>query len=296
MTWLAVLLVLLSATVHASWNLLAHSRRVDGNLFFRLHLTTGLIGVLPALIAEWQGIPFPATIWGMLVLSGLFQAIYFLGLTSGYRSGNFSLVYPVARSLPIVILALFDIFRGHTLSISGWFGIFMVVTGCILAPLESLRKITLSMYWNRTTIWILVITFGVTGYSVTDKMAAELLPQSADMAARYGTWEAIFTIPFLYLVFKLINEPISIYKDSKLADWRWATIFALLVFCSYWLMLWAYQVSSYVSYLAGLRQFSIVIGVVAAVIILREPAPVLRIIAAIIITIGVIFISQASVL
>ena len=36
--------------------------------------------------------------------------------------------------------------------------------------------------------------------------------------------------------------------------------------------------------------------VVAALIILREPAPVLRIIAAIIITIGVIFISQAYVL
>ena len=293
MTWLAVILVLLSATVHASWNLLAHSRQVNGNLFFRLHLITGLIGILPAVLAEWKGIPFSGVIWIFLVISGLFQAIYFLGLTSGYRNGNFSVVYPVGRSLPIVILALFDIMRGHPLSVSGWFGIVMVISGCILAPLESLRKITLSTYWNHTTIWILVITFGVTGYSVSDKFAAELLPQSADMAARYGTWEAIFTIPFLYLVFRLIKEPISIYKNSKPADWRWATIFAVLVFCSYWLMLWAYQVSSYVSYLAGLRQFSIVIGVVAAVFIFREPAPVLRVIAAIIITIGVILISQA---
>ncbi len=295
MAWLAVILVLLSATIHASWNLLAHSRQVNGNLFFRLHLITGFFGFLPVLIAEWKGIPFSITIWGLLVLSGLFQAIYFLGLTSGYRNGNFSVIYPIARSLPIVILAIFDVIRGHTLSVLGWFGILMVITGCILAPLESLNKITLSTYWNRTTIWILVITFGVTGYTITDKIAAESLPQSAEMAARYGTWEAIFTIPFLYFVFRLIDEPISIYKNSKFADWKWATIFAILVFCSYWLMLWAYQVSPYVSYLAGLRQFSIVIGVVAAVLFFREPAPILRISAAVIITMGVICISQASV-
>ncbi|MCI5144124.1 MAG: hypothetical protein D3923_01040 [Candidatus Electrothrix sp. AR3] len=295
MAWLAVILVLLSAAVHASWNLLAHSQQVNGTLFFRLHLFTGLFGILPVLIAEWKGIPFSVTIWKLLVLSGLFQAIYFLGLTGGYRNGNFSVVYPVARSLPIVILAIFDVIRGNTLSVLGWFGIFMVITGCILAPLESFRKITLSTYWNRVSIWVLMIIFGVTGYSVTDKIAAESLPQSAETAARYGIWEAIFTIPFLYFVFRLTDEPILIYKKSKLADWKWVTIFSILIFCSYWLMLWAYQISPYVSYVAGLRQFSIVIGVVLAVLFFREPAPILRISAAVIITIGVICISQASV-
>lgn len=294
MAWSAVILVLLSAVIHAGWNLLAHSRRVDGNLFFHLHVIIAVLGILPVLIAEWRGFPFSINVWLLLVLSGIFQAVYFLGLVMGYRQGNFSVVYSIARSLPIVFLAVFDIARGHTLSVAGGLGIFLVMLGCVLAPLESLRKIALSHYWNGTIIWVLVTVFGVTGYSAVDKIAAELVPQSAEMAARYGIWEAIFAIPFLYYIFHAIGEPISIYKKSDLTDWKWALIFAILVYCSYGLMLWSYQISLYASYLAGLRQFSIVIGVIWAVVFFKEPAPILRICSAVIITLGVICLSLAA--
>jgi uncharacterized membrane protein len=56
-------------------------------------------------------------------------------------------------------------------------------------------------------------------------------------------------------------------------------------------MLWAYQLSAIASYLVGLRQVSIVIGVVLAIWIFHEPALKLRISAACLITAGVICIS-----
>jgi hypothetical protein len=109
-------LILLSTLLHASWNLLAHARRDDTTLFVRANLIVGLVGLGPVLWLQFTGDPFPPAIWPLLLATGLFQAIYFLGLTMGYRAGEFSIVYPVARALPVLALALLDILRGRP----GW--------------------------------------------------------------------------------------------------------------------------------------------------------------------------------
>ncbi|MCB8945767.1 MAG: hypothetical protein H6658_18620 [Ardenticatenaceae bacterium] len=49
----------------------------------------------------------PAT-WPYLLVTGCFQAMYYLGLLQGYKSGDFTVVYPVARALPVLILAFVD--------------------------------------------------------------------------------------------------------------------------------------------------------------------------------------------
>ncbi len=77
MSWLALVLVFLSATVHAIWNLLAHSQKVNGTLLLRFHLLTGLVGLIPALILEEKGDSFSATVWLLVILSGLFQSLFF---------------------------------------------------------------------------------------------------------------------------------------------------------------------------------------------------------------------------
>ncbi|MBW4490620.1 MAG: EamA family transporter [Trichocoleus desertorum ATA4-8-CV12] len=291
MTWLAISLVLTSAVIHATWNLLAHSKKADGLVFLRLSLLTGLVGLLPALFAEYKS-AFPLTVWGLLILTGLFEAVYYLGLTMGYRHGNFSVVYPVARALPILFLSIVDVSRGRTPSLLGWLGILLVVIGCVLAPLQSLRNVKLTDYWNQATVWILVIMFATVGYTTVDKFAAELIPTGAETSARYIIWQSLLTIPFLGIALKCMGEPIS--KQKILMDWKGTTIYASFVFGSYWLMLWAYQLSPYVSYLSALRQFSIVLGVAYATVVFREPSPALRISAAILITLGMLCISQTS--
>ncbi len=117
-------LVFLSTILHASWNLLAHARRNDQTLFLRAALVTGLVGLGPVLWSEWTGSNrFPPMVWLLLVITGLFQGLYFLGLTRGYGSGDFTVVYPVARALPVLILALVDAGRGQVPSALGWLGI-----------------------------------------------------------------------------------------------------------------------------------------------------------------------------
>lgn len=290
MTLLPILLIGLSSIMHAGWNLLAHSQRADGALFLRVTLITGLVGLIPAVVMELQGPAFAMQVWLLLAITGIFQALYYLGLTMGYRSGDFTLVYPLARALPVLFLAVVDLARGRMPTALGWLGMALVMAGCALAPLESLRGVSWAQYRKPVMVWVLVTALGTLGYTTIDKIAAELLPAGPVSAARYGVLESLFTAPYLWLALRLGHQRLS-QSDGK--GWKWAAVAAFFIFTAYWLILWAYQLSPYASYISALRQFSIVIGVVTAAIILHEPARGMRIGAAVVITAGILCISFA---
>jgi drug/metabolite transporter (DMT)-like permease len=63
------------------------------------------------------------------------------------------------------------------------------------------------------------------------------------------------------------------------------------MFSAYALILWAYQLVTHVSYVVALRQFSIVLGVIAGTFLFHEPAPRWRIGMACLIVAGVVLIS-----
>lgn len=98
MTALAFIIVIGSAFIHASWNVLA--RKASGGI-----ASTWLIIVLNVIIYA----PLAAYIWftqrpviglpelGIITVSSFLQVGYFLALQRGYRSGDFSVVYPLAR-------------------------------------------------------------------------------------------------------------------------------------------------------------------------------------------------------
>lgn len=291
MELLPVVIVLISTVLHASWNLMAHARRSDPLLLFRSAVVTLALFLLPMLAVEWWLMPLPGPIWGLLLAAGLFQSLYFLGLTSGYRLGDFSVVYPVARALPVLLLAFVDMARGRPPSPLGWLGILLVTAGCVVLPLERLNKLDPGRYFNRTGMWILLTALGTTGYSIVDKLAAEMLAPGLFSAVRYGAWETIFMVPFLLVVLPKFGG-IRLERGSG-EQWRTAALAALFIAGAYWLILWAFQLSPYTSYIVALRQFSIVLGVLFAALVFKEPAPGLRISAAVIIALGVMCIGFA---
>lgn len=285
---LALALVFISTFLHAGWNLIAHSQRRDQAFFLRASLVVGLAGLAPVIWGELVGnAPFPGAVWWLLAATGVFQAFYFLGLTRAYGSGDFTVVYPVARALPVLILVFVDLARGRVPSPLGWLGIILVVLGCFLSPLVSLRNIRWERYVNVTGFWVLVTAMGGVGYSTIDKIAAEQLAPGASTAARYGLMETLITAGYLWLLLRVLPGPPQAITEPAKVRWRKSALTGIIIFVGYWLILWAFQLSTYVSYVVALRQFSIVIGVVAGAILLHEPAPRLRISAAVVIAIGV---------
>src|ERR1700674_4689943 len=98
MTILAVGLVLFSAVLHATWNLLA--KRAQGDASFTwLYDVLALVIFAPVVFVFVLLSHASFSVWtgGFIIGSGLLELAYFLLLQRGYRVGDLSLVYPLAR-------------------------------------------------------------------------------------------------------------------------------------------------------------------------------------------------------
>ena len=126
------------------------------------------------------------------------------------------------------------------------------MAGCAVTPLESLRGASLGRYLNRAMLWIVVTALGTVGYTTVDKLAAELIAPGPAMAARYGIMETAFTLPPLWLLLKALRQERE--GEPGWAGWGWPALTALGVFGGYWLVLWAYQLVPYASYVVATRQ------------------------------------------
>ena len=246
------------------------------------------VGIVPMVISEIVTHSIGPDAWLYLLGSGTCAGIYFYALGRAYGSSDFTIVYPVARALPVLLVGIGDVFFGRDLPAAGWLGLLFVASGCILSPLESFREFKPSRYFHSSIYWMVMAATGTVGYTLLDKAASGLITAGAASAARYGF--VFFCVAGMVFTILTSVRNRSIFHD-KSAGWKGPIIGAALNFCSYWLVLWAYQLSRQASYVVAFRQLSIVIGVIVAFAIYKERGICVRIIASFLIVIGLILIS-----
>ena len=290
MSLFALTLVLISAAMHASWNLLVRNQR-GINMFVCITFVSIVLMLPPALLLEWIAPPVLTAVPLNLLLGGLFLALYYFGMSRSYSGGDFTVAYPLARALPVLIVACAEVALGDAPTLLGWVGILCIAIGSIFVPLQSLRELKITRYWNQTTLWILMAATGIAGYTVTDSAGLRQLPNGLLFAMRYSVIESVIGGVVYWLALRIIGETFAL--PTRLQDWKLPVLATLFVFGSYSLILWAFQSDDRASYVIGLRQVSIVIGVVAGAYLFRERGARLRIPAAVVITFGVILLSIA---
>jgi drug/metabolite transporter (DMT)-like permease len=288
MTSFVITIVLISAFMHAGWNLLARFEHSERDFYRKMLIVILVIGFVPAVISEFLTRSMTTVAWICVVGSGISAGVYLYFLARAYESADFSIVYPVVRALPVIFVAIGDDLRGRYLTPAGWAGVFLVAAGVIFVPIQSFRNISIKNYLNRTSLWMLLAALGTVGYTLLDKVAAETVQQSPATAARYGYFYfAITNLPYLFLL--------KIYKgkDENLepTTWKLAIPAAILSFAAYWLILWAYQLVPYAGYIIAFRQISIVIGAGLAFIIFKERGIRYRLSGASLIAFGLILIA-----
>ena len=98
MTAFALVLILVAAALHATWNLAA-KRAASGLPFVWAAGVLSLVLWTPLALIVWWRQPQALTNTGLgfMLASGLLHGGYSLFLQRAYRAGDFSLVYPIAR-------------------------------------------------------------------------------------------------------------------------------------------------------------------------------------------------------
>jgi drug/metabolite transporter (DMT)-like permease len=281
MTGLALGLVLISALIHATWNLLA--KRVGGGMaVVWLFSTVAAVVYLPlAIVVLLIQQPTLGT-REFLFLSGsvaLHVAYYFL-LQRGYSSGDLSLVYPLARGTgPVLSVFGAILLLGERPSAGAFAGAILVSIGVfILAG----NLLTLRGNPNGAAIaYGLLCGLAVAAYTLWDKQAVSILLIPPIILTWAGNAaQAVVLIP---AALKSKDAVRDAWRDHR----RAVLSIGVLDSLGYILFLIALSFSS-VSLLAPLRQTSILIGAFMGVRLLSEDASRRRLIATAIMLVGII--------
>ena len=132
----ALVLILVAAIAHATWNLFSKQASVSGaTSFVWLMALLGTVLYAPVVAVAMLLSPprLTAEAWVFLTGTGLLQVGYFLFLQTGYARGDLSLVYPVGRGSGALLAALAGIvLLGERPGPAGLAGIALVVLGVLM--------------------------------------------------------------------------------------------------------------------------------------------------------------------
>ncbi len=274
--------VLFSAFFQASWNFA--TKRSKSNKTALLAVGWFLFGIilLPIAVAVTPFQDFSPVWLKFIIASGLIHGAYVCFLGWGYTIGEISVVYPIARGLGIVGTTLLSIsFNIHQLSLIGFSGIVAVVAGTILIGLKEIPQKEKRLAFFAATL----IATTVSGYSVVDSLGAKIVPAFLYIVAM-NLLAPFFAGPFLFL--RLKSELAITFKHHKVE----ALIVALAGSFAYVIILWAFQRSP-VSYVAALRECSVVIASIMGIVLLKEQIYKRKVIGIALILCGSILIKMA---
>ena len=282
MSLIAIVLVVVSAFIHAGWNLLSKSRQPSA-AFFLVAGVAGALLLLPVLVAYGAvlGRGIPLRVWGFLVLTGFFMALYYVALAGAYRSGDISVAYPLARSSPVIVVLVVALILGRSDQVTARcvIGIVLVVAGCLLIPLVHFRELRPGHYLNATCGLALLAACGTSGYSIVDDEALRLLRDSPDVALSttqvtllYACLQSLAAVAWLALFVGVRRDGrASLRAVLRCGAWHAAAAGAA-IHIGYALVLVALAFVDNVSYVVGFRQLCIPLGAAVGIWVLKEPA------------------------
>lgn len=269
MTWTALVLVLISAGTHAYWNYLL--KRAGGTrAFIALSKASEALLFLPVFaVLAWRA---PAgALHGVLPYALVGTAFVLAGyatLGAAYRVGDLSFTYPIARGGALLFLpALGWLAFGERVGPLGWIAIAAILVGVVVMQLPALRRDA----WRElrthlrgpATLLALLMAFILATSTIWDKHAV----RSVSLFAYFYGYTAFAGIAYLAWVARA--EGVAVLRAEWAVHRRAAIAVGVLNTLSYGLALVALRTGGS-TYVVGLRQMSIVVGVALGARLLGE--------------------------
>jgi len=268
-----VLLVLLAAVSHACWNALV---KIGGD---RL-MSTAMIALLSgAVILPF--LPFvtpPASpSWPFVFGSVVIHFGYYYGLSRMYETGDFSLVYPLARGLsPLLVAILAALIGGEVLSGIQLLGVSLVSPG--------IASLMFGRGWprgdHRTSILFAGFTcLTIAAYSLCDGFGVRRTQSSLG----YIVWLfAIDSIPFVIFAWTRRKQLLVGYIRKHWRPWLARAAMSAL---AYGIVIWALGQSAMAG-VVSLRETSVIFAAAIGALFMGESFGRWRIAAAVTVTVG----------
>ena len=269
-------LVLLAAALHAIWNAVIKGtgdKTIAIGLVALGHMVLGLIGAAVLPLPDIKVIPF-------IIASTLIHWGYYYGLTTAYKFGDLSLIYPIARGISPVIVTFFAFFWiDERLSWVEMSGVLLISSGILFLGLRSLSN------EKSITALVFALTTGmlIAAYSVTDGFGVRL----TENPLSYIVW---LFIAEGFVVFYILGRFRLRLLKSSLSEILLGFFAGVVSTVAYGLALYAKSLAP-LGIVTALRETSVIIATLIGVFWFKEKPIGYRLGAASIVFCGIIFLA-----
>jgi drug/metabolite transporter (DMT)-like permease len=270
----ALALVLTGAMLHALWNIAA-KRATGGVLFVCLQGWVSVVTLAPlaawALFGSGKALPSFYTLLSLpllaaAALSAAIHLVYAVILQHGYRVSDFSVVYPVARgSGPLLTVLASVLWLGELPSVAGWLGIMGILLGVFLTAGGTGLLMGKGADSRRAqgVAWGAATGVCIAAYTLADGWAIKVLGLTPIVF--YITSSVCRMVMMVPFVWGRGTELRACWRDNR----RPIFIVGMVSPIAYLLVLTAVQTSP-ISYVAPVREVSMLIGTFVGAKLLHE--------------------------
>lgn len=278
---LSIFLVVLSGLLHSIWNLYT-KKSINKFAFLWFCQLVAIVIYLPfTLYASSQLDTIQAAGWIFVIVSMALHGLYCLLLAMVYTVGELSQVYPIMRGIsPLFVPLAGLLILNEQLKFISWIGILGIVIGIWVAG--DLRSGRILQQNNKAILLALCVGIMITSYTILDKVTLNYVPSVfLNEATNVGN-----LIALMWLAFKSRGM-----KQEWRKNWKTILLGGVLAPGGYILFLIALK-NMQVSQLAPMREIGTVLGTLLGIFVLKEKQGTSRIIASILITVGIILLAQ----
>ena len=278
MDLIAVILVLVAAVLHATWNAVV---KIDTDRLMTMAVMIATTGILAPLLLLLGPAPTQES-WPYILLSALLNNVYFLFLIEAYRFGDLSLVYPVARgSAPLLVAAGAFWFAGEHLDVMELTGVIVISGGII------------SLVWSadvhlggerRAVVFSLLTGLMIAAYTIIDGIGVRL---SGNPAGYIGWLFILNPVPIVIIAVVRRRGQVFVFLRT---NWRLPVLGGGLNLGAYGLAIWALTLGA-MAHVSAIRETSVIIAALIGSRLLREPFGRQRVLAATVVICGVMLIA-----
>ena len=269
------LLVLAAALLHAAWNSLV---KIGGDTVSVAAMIVVGCGVIAAPTIPFLALP-AAQAWPVLGLSAVLHVGYVFFLGKAYQHGDLGQVYPIARGVAPVLLALMAFLALG--EIPG--GIALVAVAVISVGVASLalRGRTGTLGEWRPVLFALGTAVFIASYTLVDGYGARV----AGSAHSYAAWT--FVVSGVAIFSAVLGYRRRRFTDLAARIWPRALAGSAMAVVAYWIVIWALAQGP-MAPVAALRETSVIFAALFGTVLLREPFGRLRVGAAALVAAGVV--------
>jgi uncharacterized membrane protein len=275
---LALLLVIVAAAAHSAWNFLAKQKAHYNNLIWFSSVGESILFLPVVAQAGFHVRNLTASV-ACLVATGALHLLYTECLLRGYRSGDLSVVYPLARGTGPLLSSIGAIVVLHeTLSLTAGMGASLIAIG-IVTICGGLRSLT-QRAARGGLLWGTLTGFVIASYTLVDGYAVRALSISPFLVEYAGN---LFRTILLAVGMKGKSSILAAeYKQC----WKEALGISVLMPIGYILVLFAMRIAP-ISHVAPAREMSMMIGAWMGARLLNEGNVARRVVGSCLIASGV---------